>query len=136
MHVGVGERVHAELVAAVGDPLGELGVAGHLGADHEERAVRALFLQHLQDLRRPDGVGAVVEGECDGLLRHSAAAFLAAGGVDDRSAGPDRQRDASLVSDLGLDVVALELGVDIGLHDQHADEDQEQERAEHDPGPG
>ena len=35
----------------------ELGVAGHLGADHEERAVRVVLLEHLQHLRRPAGSG-------------------------------------------------------------------------------
>jgi hypothetical protein len=98
--------------------------------------VRVVVGEDLEDLRRPPWVGTVVEGQRDGVLGQSAGALLAAGGVDDRAAAADGQRHARLVADLGLDVVAGELGVDVRLHHQDAGEQAEHQRGDHDPGAG
>ncbi len=55
----------ADLVAFTIDPLHEADVVFGLLADHEEGAVDVVLLEDVEDLRRPVGIGAVVEGERD-----------------------------------------------------------------------
>ena len=61
--VRVRVRVAPDLVALVLDAAEQLWVRGTVLADDEERRAHALALQHVEDARRPFGVGAVVEGE-------------------------------------------------------------------------
>ena len=74
--IRVREAVIADLVALVDDPLEQRRVQVGVEADDEEDvAVRVLAPQDVQDLRRPHGVGPVVEGQRD-LLPGAAAAAL------------------------------------------------------------
>ena len=53
----------ADLVAFAHDALHQADVVGGFIADEEEGAFDVLLLQDVEDLRRPPGIGAVVEGE-------------------------------------------------------------------------
>ncbi len=92
--VGVGEGVDADLVALGDDPADQLRVGGGLGADHEEGGVDAGPAQHVEDLRGPARVGAVVEGERDRAGLGRGRTGLPARAVDHRAAGADRLGDA------------------------------------------
>ena len=61
--MGVG--VVADLVAFAHDPLHEADVVRGLRADHEEGAFDVFLLEDVEDLRRPLGIGPIVEGEGD-----------------------------------------------------------------------
>ena len=57
--------VHADLVACGSDLRGEGGVALDLLSDEVERPLRACPLELAENVRRPGGMRAVVEGERD-----------------------------------------------------------------------
>ena len=61
--VGMGVSVVADLVAFTDDALHEADIFLGLGADEHEGAFGVLLLEDVKDLRRPLGVGPVVEGE-------------------------------------------------------------------------
>ena len=61
--VGMRIGVIADLVAFADDALHEADVVRGLGADQEEGAFDVFLLQDVENLRRPLGIGAVVEGE-------------------------------------------------------------------------
>ena len=65
--VGMGVGVVADLVAFAHDALHQADILRGLGADEHEGALDVLLLEDVEDLRRPLGVGAVVEGERDSL---------------------------------------------------------------------
>jgi len=70
----VGEGVVADLLTLPIHLADDVGVFGHLLADHEEGGLDVVTLQHVEDARRPDRIGPVVEGERD-LMRGRAAAL-------------------------------------------------------------
>ena len=57
------EGVVADLVVSLELRLHQVGVALRVAADEEERGVGVVGVQEVEDLRRPAGVGAVVEGQ-------------------------------------------------------------------------
>ena len=63
--VGMREGVVADLVAFVVNSLRNAREFVRLNADHEERCRRMLALQHIEDLRRPLGIGTVVKRDRD-----------------------------------------------------------------------
>ena len=63
--VGMRVGVVADLVAFAHHALHQADVLRGLVADHQEGALDALLLQDVEDLRRPLGIGSVVEGERD-----------------------------------------------------------------------
>ena len=67
--VRMGEGVVADFVAFGINPLGKAGILLRLHADQEKGRLDAFLLQHVEDLRRPLRVGAVVEGNCNFLGR-------------------------------------------------------------------
>ncbi len=68
----MGEGVVADLVSFVEDPLGNAWKFLDLGADLEERRLHPVLLQHVEDLRRPLGIGPVVERDRDFLFLRAA----------------------------------------------------------------
>src|SRR5579872_2658831 len=59
--IGMGERVVPDGVTFSINPLGDARELIGLYADQKERGGRILFLQHIENLRSPLGVGAVVK---------------------------------------------------------------------------
>ncbi len=86
--VGVGEGVVADLVAFTVDPLHDAYVVLGDFADFEEGAFDVVAVEDVEDLRGPDGVGAVVEGEGDlfgdvAVLREGVGQRVAVEGLID-----------------------------------------------------
>ena len=136
--VGVGERVEPDLRAGVADVAEQLRVLGGHRADDEERRGDLVAAQHLEDLRGPDRVRPVVEGQRDRLRRHARAHRGGATGVDDRPAVGDRRRDL-VVGLLGRHRAG---GVDADLRagqpvdQQQAAEHEQRDHDEQHAGPG
>ncbi len=87
--VGVGEGVVADLVAFTVEALEQAEVVLGLFADDEEGSGDLVFLEDVEDLRGPLGIGAVVEGEGD-LLGVVADVLDGVGqGVGDHLLGDD-----------------------------------------------
>ena len=74
--IWMGEGVVAHVVALGQHTLHERGISLRVVADDEEAGMDALVFQDVEDLRRPVGVGTVVEGQCE-------LAGLVAGPLDD-----------------------------------------------------
>ena len=63
--VGMRPRVVADLVALARNPLQHTHIPGGICADDHESALRVFLLQDVKNLRRPLGVGAVIERQCN-----------------------------------------------------------------------
>ena len=61
--------VHAHLVALGDGAADEVGVLDDAGAEDEERRHGVRRGERVEDPRRPDGIGPVVEGEGDSAHR-------------------------------------------------------------------
>ena len=78
---GVGHGVVAHHVPLPDDPAEELRLPDHVGAHAEERGGHALGREHVEDLTGVGGVGAVVEGQHELLLRQLTEALHDVGAV-------------------------------------------------------
>ena len=61
--VGVSERVVADIVAGIVNPPHQFWVTFGVLTDLKEGGVNVVVVEDLQDLRRPFGVGAVIESQ-------------------------------------------------------------------------
>jgi hypothetical protein len=128
----VREGVDADLVALVHQVLHDARIARDHRADHEERARDVVLLKDLEDLRRPGGVGTVVEGERDGLLGHGLALRLSAPEGEDRPAVDDLVGDLAGTGVAAYALVAADLGAQIAVEQHHAGEREEEQQGEDD----
>ena len=60
-YVRMAPRVVADLVALARDPLQHADMLGGIGSDDHERALDLFLFEDVEDLRRPFGVGPVIE---------------------------------------------------------------------------
>ncbi len=67
MRVGVAPQ----FIAVRKNALHQRRIGLRIRADHEERRLHVLAFENVENLRRPLGIGAVVEGERDLLLRRA-----------------------------------------------------------------
>lgn len=131
----MGEGVQADLVPLADHVLHDAGVPGDHGTHEEERAVRIVVREDLEDLLGVRGVGTVVEGEHDGLLRNGLRPHGTIRRRQDRPAVEDALRHL-VVGRVGADaVVAQYLGPQISVEQHHADESQDENEREDDAWP-
>jgi hypothetical protein len=128
--VRVGEGVQAYLMSVLDDPTDEFRIAGNHGPGDEERGLRMVFREDVEDLGRPPRVGTVVEGEGDGAARGGVAARLDSvlhlAGVDHRSAVQEFRRDGGLVHRDGDPLVVEDLIAEQSTQNQHREQGHQQ----------
>ena len=145
-HVAVHVAVHPDLVPALGDRTRDAGVAARHLTEHEERGAPAERVEHVEELRRRLGIGAVVERERDVALAADAHERGREPHADGRHAAErgrrvhhrDRRRtresgradetnrsrrtatgSAQFPERRGAEAGRLELGVEVGHRDLH-----------------
>ena len=109
--IGMGEGVVADLVAFGEDALDQPGMGLGVGADDEEARLDVLFLQDVENCRRPLRIRPVVEGQRQ-RMRHQADA------PDDISRRQFRIGFVVDVAGLGVDLEGAAAGGRIGLDAQ------------------
>ncbi len=129
----MGEGVHTELVSFGENPARQFWVLIDLRADHEERRVRAVSGQDVENHGRPLWIWTVVERQCDRVVRHAAARHLAVtldtqhGSTADhlgrRWLSSGRRRSGITV--LRADVVDVSGQAELAEQDKHAEGEQE-----------
>lgn len=61
----MGHRVVCNLVPFGDHSSNEFRLIGHVGADNEERRRHPMLRQHIEDVRRAEGVWPIIEGQVD-----------------------------------------------------------------------